>query len=246
MDVFSALGLTKGEEDVYRALIKLRLSSTGPIYKAAGVSQSKVYEILNRLKTKGLAVSVNKDGITHWSPANPQLFLENVSEELELLKKRKILLEKELPYLLEKASPLENDARINVGFSAYKTVLYSFLDTFSEGDVFRIFGSPTAVPDKYFRFLRHYNNSCAQRGIQMHLIYGKRLEQFARKIAKEFTHFQIRMMTGVTPTTTAIGNNSVLLITYKEPIKVISITSQELAKNYQCFFDNLWQMSEQI
>ena len=52
MDIYEALGLTEGEKKVYKALLKLRSSTTGPIFKQASISQSKVYEVLDRLKKK--------------------------------------------------------------------------------------------------------------------------------------------------------------------------------------------------
>ena len=62
MDVFEALDLTKGEKKVYKALVRLKSTTTGPLYKKANVSQSKVYEILDRLRKKGLAASIIKQG----------------------------------------------------------------------------------------------------------------------------------------------------------------------------------------
>ena len=54
MNIYEALNLTKGEKNVYKALVKLRSSTTGPIYKQANVSQSKVYEILDRFMILGI------------------------------------------------------------------------------------------------------------------------------------------------------------------------------------------------
>lgn len=75
MDVLDALDLTEGERKVYGALVELKNSTTGPIYENAKVSQSKVYEILKRLKDKGLVSHITKGNITYWQPANPKIYL---------------------------------------------------------------------------------------------------------------------------------------------------------------------------
>ena len=49
-------GLTKGETKVYLALLTMNESTVGPIAKKASVSLSKIYEILNNLAKKGLAI----------------------------------------------------------------------------------------------------------------------------------------------------------------------------------------------
>jgi sugar-specific transcriptional regulator TrmB len=47
-------GLTEGESRVYLALLKIGKSTIGDIIKEAQVSNSKVYDILDRLNKKGL------------------------------------------------------------------------------------------------------------------------------------------------------------------------------------------------
>ena len=53
--ILEEIGLTAGERKTYLALLKLGLSSTGPIAKLAQVSRSKLYSILDKLEKKGLA-----------------------------------------------------------------------------------------------------------------------------------------------------------------------------------------------
>ena len=46
------IGLTEGENKVYLALLKLGSSTIGRIIKEAQVSNSKIYDILDRLNKK--------------------------------------------------------------------------------------------------------------------------------------------------------------------------------------------------
>ena len=52
--ILEKFGLTEGESKVYLALLKIGKSTIGDIVKEANVSNSKVYDILDRLNKKGL------------------------------------------------------------------------------------------------------------------------------------------------------------------------------------------------
>ncbi len=64
------LGLTQGEAKVYLAMIQNGPSRAGKIVEISGVSQSKVYNVLDRLILKGLANTTYKiisNTFSHWS-----------------------------------------------------------------------------------------------------------------------------------------------------------------------------------
>jgi sugar-specific transcriptional regulator TrmB len=49
------IGLTKGEAQVYLALLKIGSTKVGPLVAEAKISSSKIYEILDKLEQNGLA-----------------------------------------------------------------------------------------------------------------------------------------------------------------------------------------------
>jgi HTH-type transcriptional regulator, sugar sensing transcriptional regulator len=60
------LGLTSGEARIYLSLLKLGSSKVGSIVKDSRVSYSKVYDVLERLITKGLVSYVTFDIISKY------------------------------------------------------------------------------------------------------------------------------------------------------------------------------------
>ena len=60
------LGLTNGEVRIYLSLLKLVSSKVGSIVKDSRVSYSKVYDVLERLITKGLVSYVTFDIISKY------------------------------------------------------------------------------------------------------------------------------------------------------------------------------------
>ncbi|MHA2069961.1 MAG: helix-turn-helix domain-containing protein, partial [Candidatus Thorarchaeota archaeon] len=65
------IGLTDGEIRIYEALLELGETTRTQLAKKSGVSPSKIYDVTNRLIEKGIVSAVKKDGILHFSAANP-------------------------------------------------------------------------------------------------------------------------------------------------------------------------------
>jgi len=243
MDVFEALDLTEGEKKVYAALIDLKSTTTGPLYKKANVSQSKVYEILERLKSKGLVASILKNSRKFWHPANPSIYVEKVERELELIRERKQVLEKELPQLLKEETYPQDEAQVLTGYNGFRTALYSFLDTFKPEDEFLILGSPTPIEDPFKTFLKSYNLERIKRDIHAKFLYGESLRKFATGLYT-LPKTKLKFMRGLTPSTIAIGNDRIIIITWEEKGKCVVIMGKEIANNYRLFFESLWNLSK--
>ena len=99
--ILEKVGLTKGEIKVYLALIELGESSSGAIIIKAKVSRSKVYEVLEKLKEKGLVSEVIKENIKYFQAGNPKVILEYIKKKKEELKEQEEDFKKILPNLEE-------------------------------------------------------------------------------------------------------------------------------------------------
>jgi len=238
MNIYEALDLTDGERKVYIALVELKSSTTGPIYQNAGVSQSKVYEILNRLKEKGLASHITKGNITFWQPANPQIYLDKVKKDLDIIKKREKVLEKELPKLVKNESFVNEDVTVFEEFNGFKNALTSFQESFSKGDELLVFSSPKEIPEPYLTFLLHYTKERVRRLINARVIFGK-------KGFKNTHHGNKRTKTRyiniVTPSTIGIGPDSVILMDWGKKPKFIVLRGKEIVESYHSFFESFWE-----
>jgi sugar-specific transcriptional regulator TrmB len=242
MDVFDALELTEGEKKVYKSLVKLKSTTTGPLYKKANVSQSKVYEILDRLKKKGLVAFIIKNGIKYWHPANPSIYLEKVGRDLETIEERKQILEKELPHLLKEETYPSDEAQVLVGYNGFRTALYSFLDTFKSGDEFLVLGSPTPIQEPFQAFLKSFNKVRIKKNIHARFLYGEKLRKFAEKLY-DIPKTKLKFMKGLTPSSLAIGKDRIIIMMWNDKGNSIVIMGKEIADNYRKFFESLWSMS---
>ena len=65
-DVLREIGLTESENKIYLALLDLGDSTRGDIVNKSGVAGSKVYDLLERLREKGLVSIYVKDKVKHF------------------------------------------------------------------------------------------------------------------------------------------------------------------------------------
>ena len=84
-NILEELGLTKNESTIYLFLLKVGETTTGSIIKETGIANSRVYESLSSLISKGLvSYNIQKDG-KHFQAASPSKF-----SEIEEQRKKKI------------------------------------------------------------------------------------------------------------------------------------------------------------
>ena len=75
------IGLTNSEAKTYVALLKLGQTTAGPIVSEAKVTRSKIYDILERLKNKGLVSYITKKSTKHFSATSPENILHYLEEK---------------------------------------------------------------------------------------------------------------------------------------------------------------------
>ena len=133
------IGLTEGETKVYLALLRLGPTKTGQLATKAGVSSSKVYKILDRLISKGLAGHIIKGKIKYFNAMKPKRILDYIEEREKLLLDKKELVKRILPELEmeQKMAEKLTEATIYGGFKAVTNLFRSIIDEFCSTILFR-------------------------------------------------------------------------------------------------------------
>src|SRR3989338_9034233 len=118
------LGLTEGEVKIYTALLELGETTRTKLAKKSGVSPSKIYDVANRLLEKGVISSVKKQGIIHFSAADPGRLKEFLERKEEDIKQEKLIVDQLLPILSAKYLKTKEGADVEVfyGWEGMKTV----------------------------------------------------------------------------------------------------------------------------
>src|SRR3989338_11592767 len=121
--VLKQLGLSEGEIKVYFALLELESSTVGKIIEKAGVPDSKIYTIMEKLKEKGLASFVIKNNVKHFQASDPKNILRLLNEkEKAIIAQKKEIEEKILPEI-EKKRKLTEDKQEAVVYESMEGLM---------------------------------------------------------------------------------------------------------------------------
>ena len=82
LDLFSRLGVSEYEGKVYASLLSANPATAYEAAREAGVPTSKVYEVLDRLETRGMVRSFDDGGKKRYLPQAPEDFVETTRRRL--------------------------------------------------------------------------------------------------------------------------------------------------------------------
>jgi len=248
-ELLERIGLTRGESKVYLALIESGGSTAGRIAKNAGVSQSKIYEILERLCRMGLSSKSRHAGRMFFSPVEPKVLQQIIAEKKKELNEQEKALDSMLPslVLMQQRNKPKHEAMVLEGYNAVKSYYYKTLDE-AAGERL-VFGARTGYPVSKSAqyFFRNYHRQRIRKGRKLRIIFNSDLRGsgFARDYgAMKLT--MVRYLHQVTLSSVGIEGDSVdMLIWSKETVVLFVVKSREVASTFRGYFETLWKSAKQ-
>ena len=242
LDRLTALGLTDGEARVFLSLLKLGSSKVGAIVKDSRVSYSKVYDVLDRLASKGLVSHMTVGSIRHFSAVEPYRlydFLNKKEEELAAQKAGTSELVDELAKIAGRHRA--SGAEIFAGDRGLRTAYEVLLKDADKGDVLRYFYPfsgyhPVATPFYSRLHVFQKQKRIVQRGIAPAAF--KESDHY-REIAKNLT---MRFVPFPLPGTMDMFRDKILMVSWEARTGIL-VTSHEIADHFQSYFDSVWEMA---
>lgn len=239
------LGLTVGESKVYLSLLKLGQNSAGPIVKTAGISRSKVYEILERLQSKGLASSIIINGVKKFQALNPRLiphFLEKKKEEIDRQAQDFIRIIPALLAEMKEKAP-EQSVEVYTGWNGVKNIFNLLLKEAKREDIWLAFGIPEVQSKQRARFFHHWREESDRVGILQRLIANRKIKGSA-ELAPHSPLSKIRYSSYETPTSVDIFREYTLLGVWSEKPIIVVMKGKKNADSFRIFFEELWKKAE--
>jgi sugar-specific transcriptional regulator TrmB len=243
------IGLTEGEIKVYQALLDLGECTKTALAKNSGIAPSNIYDVTNRLQEKGIISKVEKDGVAHFSPANPRHILDFLDRKENEIKNEKEFVNSLLPSLLLKFQEAKEKVNVEVfqGWNGMRTIFEDLIQECEKGENNYVFGASKGESDEQAdRFFLNYSLKREKKGIITNIVFNEDLRS-----RKERIHFfvksklcNVRFIQQSTPAEILLyKNKSCILILTKEPL-VIRITSQEVAKSFLQYFNVMWSIAK--
>lgn len=234
------LGLTNGEVKVYLSLVDIGSTTVGPIIDRSGVSNSKVYVILDKLIKKGIASYIIKGKTKYFQASSPKHLseiLEKKQEKIDLLKKS---LNKTIKYIEERSEYSKEESKIYKGYKGIKSAWIEATKTIPNKGQYLFFSKGYGEDITLKTFFKNLSTELKERKIKIlglaNVEEKENYDEFYKRLGynMKYTNFNW-------PADTTIAGDYLLLLVWdkKNPV-VYSIQSKILVESYKIFFESIW------
>lgn len=239
------IGLTRGEIDIYLALLKVGETTTGKLIEEANISGSKVYVILDKLIKKGLVGYIIKEKTKHFSAANPDSILDYVEKKESLLHEKKERIKRQLPSLkaLQEVHKKEHETTLFVGLRGIETAVFQALNEMDPEEEVLAMGVRTSKAEKFNIMWEKWHKERARRKINGKFLFSERNSEID-KIFSKIKRTEIKYLEGITPSAVAIFGDTIIIQTYDEDSSALLIKNEQISNSFKTFFWNLWGIAK--
>lgn len=231
-------GLHKSEIKIYLYLLENGLSTPPAIAKGTGIARTNCYNILRELKEKGLLIEQEQQKRKAYLAADPDALSRSLDEKRELV--NRMLPDLRGLYTVQKNKP---KIKFYEGFEQVKQVYWMALSTKNKKIVG--LGSTKELADLDPFFFHRYIQEMKARGIVLQDILshdsGIETAPATRRIMGALYDAKVLSQKyQELPTDMLFWDDTIALITLREPIFATILTSSLLAKTFHIIFSILW------
>jgi sugar-specific transcriptional regulator TrmB len=242
MQNLKQLGLTEGEARVYFSLLKLGSTKIGPIVNDSHISRSKVYDVLERLSTKGLVSHITVGEVRHYNAVEPYRLRDYIAKKEEQVKSQREIIDGIIPYLAQVASKnRESSAEIFTGDRGLRTAYEIMYKDAKTGEVLRYFypyGDYHEVASPFYERLYRFQKSkkLKEKGIGIRAFKkSKYYKSYPKDARMRFVSFPL-------PGTMDVFQDKLLIVSW-EAMTGILVTSKEISEHFSRYFDSVWEIA---
>jgi sugar-specific transcriptional regulator TrmB len=243
VDQLIDVGLTPGEAKVYLAMIHIGPSRVGKIVEISGVSQSKIYNVLDRLILKGLASYNLQDNIKYFQSLEPSRLHEYIQRKEDEVRRQKEALTQIISDLSKNVNAAKRStSEIFMGERSLRSAYMTLLSDSKRGDILRYFYPYPNAHENASPFYSRFYKYQKSKGLVERGIVNSDFEnsQHFKEIPKDV---KLRHVNFPLPGTIDIFADKLLIIDWKT-ITGILITSSEIAGIFVDYFDSIWKIAQ--
>ncbi len=232
-------GFESREASIYLNLIKSGISTANQISKETTILRQTVYEIINKLISKGVVVTTIKNNVKYFEAKDPEILNT-------LLEEKKELVDNILPELkiLSKQNYVEHKVELFEGVSGIKAI-YKQLVEDKPKELLELGNTKYFQKILEFYFVQNYMLKRITNKTKLRLITepdNKNKELYGTN-NKAYRKTKYHQKLYDTKTATYIYNNKVIMLTFEEKPTGIIIENKEFATTQKILFEELWKNS---
>lgn len=241
-EILQNMGLTGNEAKVYEALLTLGITTANKTALEAKIQRRNVYDVVKKLKEKGLCSEISEDNIRKFKALHPDRLME-------MLKEKEEMLEQTLPKMakhFDAITPVEQTI-VYKGIEAVKNVYWDMIKIGKEYSC--IGGRGNWLDPRWEFFLPKFDKERLKKGIKYrHLFYHelKNPKHPKHKITQILKSNKYRYLPKnfTSPCSIIIYGNRVGSMSWGEEPMVVLIISEVIAEGYKKYFEFMWQHCE--
>lgn len=248
-DPFREIGLTEGERIVYLALLELGDTTRSAIVKKSGIAGSKIYDVLERLRLKGLASIYMQNNVKHFRPQNPKQLLNFLDSKKLALEEQKSAIQEVLPKLMAQFldSKEEQEVELLVGYPSVRLYFQEQVEELKKGEINYVIGGTRGVDEDYvIAMFRAVHKQRERKGIKTRMLYNSRQRKTVKEhySAGEFRFTETRFIDHASAVSMNIHHDKVLILVFGKELTGIKITSADIRNSFMEYFDLLWNTAK--
>ncbi len=238
IDILLHLGLSEKEACVYLACIEVGTTPVSEISKAAKINRVTTYDILEKLKVRGLVSYFTKKKTKYFTATKPEILLEEYE-------KRTNDLRTSLPKFKRLTGEISHPrVRYFEGLEGIKAI---YADTLSSKTEILNFSNSLEIRESWPTYDKEYVEKRAKKAIFLRGICPKDKEgEIVHREDKKY-HREMRFMPSNKFDFTNeinIYDDKVSIISFKDELIGMIIESHEVANSQRAIFNMCWQFSE--
>jgi len=243
IELLGKIGLSKGESRAYVTLIKLGRSSVGGIIKQGKISRSKIYEVLERLKEKGLVSQVTEGKIKKFNAITPNRLHEFLDLQKKKIEEKNEELQKIIPELnAMQKRPTDGSAEILFGPRGIKA--FFDMSLYENNEEILVLGYSKEASLYFHAYFRAYHKDRIKRKISGRVIYDYETWFLKNRGKRKYVQQRYLPKGMKTPAFVYIFKDIVGTIVFTKQQKLcFMIKDEEVAKSYRTYFNMLWKHS---
>lgn len=240
-ELLESIGLTPGESKVYLALLKLGNTTTGPLAKESGVSASKVYKILDRLMTKGLAGYILQGKTKYFNAVEPHRILEYLDQQEETLKQKKQTVKELIPQLeLERTMGQQANATLFQGFKAVTNVISNIIDELTTGEAYYVLGATYGNTPGLRPFFYKHHQRRIDKGVKVNLLANYETKGNLEETTKQLSEIRYLPQQFVSNMTFYFYQQKVLIVLFTKQPTAFMIKGEDAVESFRAYFETFW------
>ncbi len=245
-NILEQVGLTESETKVYLALLKLGETTAGPIVDEAKVTRSKIYDILERLKNKGLVSHITKEATKYFSAADPSNILDYLEEKENEIINKKESVKNLLPQLEQQYRQIMESkiAEIYIGMKGMQNAFSLLVKEFSSDEEYYAFGAGKGENiEKIQVFFDRLHKERIKKNVKAKIIFNKSSKGLFKSQEKSKL-VEVKYLIESTPAAINIYKNFIIIaILTIEPITFL-IRNKEIAFSFKEYFRVMWKIAK--